>query len=153
MKTRLLLAMTCMAALAACNSNKDSSNASNATTTTSSNGAAAAPADNAAAGRTVDPNLAQEMALAVNMLKPQLPLRQGPVTITNLEANGAEIIHTMEVPQDLTEETFQRFRDQLPVQACANAQMRRLLERGGTTTYKIRDSGGEEFTASVSTCS
>jgi len=151
MKTRLLLAITCVAALVACNSNKGNSTASNSST--SGNSAAAAPDGNSNAGRTVDPSLAQEMSLAVNMLKPQLPLKQGPVTITDLEANGPEIIHTMEVPQDLTEETFQRFRDQLPIQACANPQMRRLLERGGTTTYKIRDSGGEEFTASVSTCS
>lgn len=151
MKIRLVVAAACVAALAACNADKGGANASNAST--SGNTAAPTQTSNGNSGRTVDPTLAQEITLAVNMLKPQLPLRQGPVTIVDLEANGTEMIHTMQVPQDFTEESFQIFRDQLPRQACTNPQMRRMVERGGTNTYRIRDSGGEEFTATINSCS
>lgn len=158
MKTRLLVAATCIAALAACNSNKDSSSANTSNGSSSMNASATAPAGtDAPAGRTVDPKLAQEIQMVVGMIKGQLPLRQqtpeGELKVTNLEANGGEIIYTMELPNDLNEESFAKFQEQLPIRTCQNPQARTLLERGGTYTYRLTDSGGEKFNASVSSCS
>jgi hypothetical protein len=157
MKTRFLLAATCIVALAACNSNKGNSSANAANNSSSGNSAAAAPASGGAAGRAVDPQLAQEIQMVVGMLKGQLPIKQqtpeGELRVTNLEANGGEIIYTMELPNDLNEESFGQFEEQLPIRTCASAQARTLLERGGTYTYRLKDKGGEEFTTSVSSCS
>jgi hypothetical protein len=101
--------------------------------------------------------LAQEIQMVVGMLKGQLPLKQqtpeGELRVTNLEANGGEIIYTMELPNDLNEASFAQFKEQLPIRTCASPQARTLLERGGTYTYRLKDNGGEEFTASVSSCS
>lgn len=157
MKIRPFVALACVAALCACNSNKGNSSSSNSSTSgnaTASN-SAATTGGNTAGGtgaRTPDPQLEQEIGMAVQMLKGQLPLKQGPVTVSNIEARGTELIYTMEVPNDLNEQTFQQFKDQLPVQACANPQARMMFERGGTYTYRLKDPDGEEFTTSVSSC-
>jgi hypothetical protein len=90
--------------------------------------------------------------MVVTMLKDKLPLRQGGATIVAMEANGAEIIHTIRVPQDLDAATFAYFQAQLPVRTCGDPQARWAVDRGGTVTYKILDKGGEMFTASVMGC-
>jgi hypothetical protein len=157
MKMRFLLAATCIVALAACNSNKGNSSAANSSNTGTATSNSAATTDGAgsgnAAGRTVDPALAQEIAMAVQMLKDKLPLKQGEVTVTNIESQGGELIYSMELPKDLDEEKFEQFKQMLPTQACQNPQARQMFERGGSYTYRIKDSEGEEFTTSVSSCS
>jgi hypothetical protein len=117
-----------------------------------------APAVAQAAGNTaampggVDPNLPEEIAMVVTMLKDKLPLRQGGATIVGMEARGAQIIHTIRVPQDLDAATFAHFQAQLPLRTCGDPQARWAVDRGGTATYKILDRDGELFTASVTGC-
>jgi hypothetical protein len=43
--------------------------------------------------------------------------------------------------------------EQLPIIACGNPQAQQMFRRGGTYTYRITDSGGEQFKASVNRCS
>lgn len=159
MKFRLSLAVASVAALAACNSAANNSTATAngaAPAATSAPAATGAPAAPATEGRTVNPQLQQQLAQAAQIIRPQLPIRQptpnGELVISNIEANGGELIYTMEVPTDLTAASFAQFEQQLPVQACANPQARQLFEQGGAYTYVIKDSGGEEFRASVSSC-
>ena len=90
--------------------------------------------------------------MVVTMLKDKLPLRQGGATIIAMEARGAEIIHTIRVPQDLDTATFAHFQAQLPVRTCGDPQARWAVDRGGTVTYKILDKDGEAFAASVTGC-
>lgn len=153
MKFRLSLAVASVAALAACN---NAAKNSTATANSAAPAATGAPAAPAAGGGTVNPQLQQQLAQAAQIIRPQLPIRQptpnGELVISNIEANGGELIYTMEVPTDLTEASFAQFEQQLPVQACANPQARQLFEQGGAYTYVIKDSGGEEFRASVSSC-
>jgi len=160
MKIRPLAATVCVAALCACNSNQGDSSANTGGNSANSNAsagtgtgtgtAASAPTGNSA--RPVDPQLAQEIAMAVQVLRPQLPLQQqtaqGEVKVTNLEARGGELIYTMEVPVDLNQGRMAQFQTQV----CGNQQMRQLMERGAVYTYRIRDSGGEEFTTTISSC-
>ena len=113
---------------------------------------APATAGGAAAAGGIDPNLPEEIAMVVTMLKDKLPLRQGDATIVAMEAKGAEIIHTIKVPQDLDAATFAHFQVQLPVRTCGDPQARWAVDRGGTITYKILDKSGELFTASVMGC-
>jgi hypothetical protein len=77
------------------------------------------------------------------MLKDKLPLRQGDATIVAMEAKGAEIIHTIKVPQDLDAVTFAHFQAQLPLRTCGDPQARWAVDRGGTITYKILDKSGK----------
>ncbi len=152
MKIRSLFVVASVAALCACNQSPANTSGPSASTNTGGALGGGGLSSGNTAGRTVDPQLAQEISLAVQMLKPQLPIRQGPVTITNIDARGGELIYTMEVPNDMNQASFQQFQANLPVQACANAQARQLFERGGAYTYIIKDSGGEEFRTSVSSC-
>jgi hypothetical protein len=159
MNIRPFVAIAAVAALCACNSNKGgntasnaASNSSNAAAATGGTGGTGTVAAGTNGARTVDPQLEQEISMAVQMLKPQLPLKQGAVTVTDLASRGGELIYTMEVPNDLTAETFEQFKQQLPIQACANPQAKQMFERGGTYTYILKDPGGEEFTTSVSSC-
>lgn len=152
MKIRSIAAVASIAALCACNNAGNNSAAKNGTAAANTSAATTTANTSGTAGGTVDPQLEQEISMAVQMLKPQLPIRQGPVTVTNIEANGGELIYTMEVPNDLNEQSFQAFQQQLPIQACANPQARQLFERGGAYTYILKDPDGEEFRTSVSSC-
>jgi hypothetical protein len=155
MKIRLLATIACVAALSACNSNKgntsgNAAEGANASVATENAAAPAAAEGNSA--RAVDPQLEQEIARAVQLLRPQLPLRQqtaqGEVKVTNLEASGTELIYTMEVPADLNPGRMAQFQTQV----CANPQMRQMLQRGAAYTYRLRDADGEEFSTTISNC-
>ena len=164
MKMRLLLVAASVAVLCSCGSRdrdsdrgKDRNESSrnedrNTSSSSSSSNSSGASTGSAAA----DPQLEREIAQAVEVIRPQLPLRQqtpnGVITINNIEARGAELIYHMEFPADLNEAGFQRMEEALPQQACANPQARALFDRGGSYTYRITDSGGEEFTTSIRGC-
>lgn len=165
MKARLLLAMFSAAALCACNSggdrdrDRDRDRDGGARSERDKDDRGPEEEDRAgggdtgsASGRTVDPQLAREMEMAVEAIRGQLPIRQGPLSITNVEARGGELIYDMQVPADVDQAGFRRFQDELPRQACANPQARQLFERGGSYTYRLKDSEGEEFRTSVSSC-
>jgi ribose 5-phosphate isomerase len=74
------------------------------------------------------------------------------MSITAMEAKGTELITHMQLPVEVTDAVLAQIQQQLPVQACANPQAREMFRRGGTYTYKIKDSSGEEFSTSVSSC-
>jgi len=164
MNIRPLAAVASVALLCACNSNQGNNSgttsSSNSAGTSTVGGTAATTTGTTGAGgggtRPVDPQLAQELQQAVQMLKGQLPMRQqtegGEVRITNIEARGGELVYTMEVPADLDQAKFAKFREELPKKACENASARQMFQRGGTYTYLLRDPGGEEFTTSVTNC-
>lgn len=151
MKVGALVLSACLAALSACSGRTDAAAESEAR---SGSTAASAPAatNSAVYPGGVDPNLPEEIAMVVTMLKDKLPLRQGDATIVAMEAKGAEIIHTIKVPQDLDTATFAHFQAQLPVRTCGDRQARWAVDRGGTATYKILDKDNELFTASVTGC-
>lgn len=115
------------------------SSSGSSTTTTDSNGGG-------------DAMLQQQVALAAQMLQSQVPIHQGPVTITNVRAEGTELITSMTLPVDLNEDTAATFRTQLPAQQCSNPQVAQLINRGARYTYIMTDSGGEEFTFNISSC-
>ena len=96
--------------------------------------------------------LERELTEAMALVRPQLPIVAHGVTIDDVQVRGTEIIYHMKLPVDADEQGFQRFRDQLPIQACGNPQTRGLIDRGAAFTYNVEDSAGERFTASVRSC-
>jgi hypothetical protein len=170
MNMRLILAVASVAALCSCGGSKErdrdrdngrdrdrseSSNSSRedtarADTGSSSSNSSASSESNG--GGSADPQLVREIAQAVEMIRPQLPIRQGPVTIDNIEANGAELIYHMRLPNDIDDAGFGRFEQALPQQACGDNRARELFRRGGAYTYRLTDSEGEEFTTTIRSC-
>jgi hypothetical protein len=145
-------ALALSACLAACSSGQKDASAPEGRSDGNEAVTAPAAAATAPVAPGTDPNLPEEIAMVVTMLKDKLPLRQGGATIVAMEAKGAEIIHTIRVPQDLDPATFAHFQAQLPVRTCGDPQARWAVDRGGTVTYKILDKSGEMFTASVMGC-
>jgi len=153
MDKRLFIALVFSLAISACSQERGEGNKAKA----EASPAPAASADGAATRPPgPDPELPRELALTAEMLSKQLPLRhqtpQGMVSVSDIEARGTEMIHTVDVPSDLDEGSFEQFKAQLPAHICEDSQLRQLLLRGGSQTYVMRDKDGEEFTATVSRC-
>jgi hypothetical protein len=157
MSKRLLLVAASLAALSACGSGNGTANNVQTTNTVSTSGSTSTGGSTTVSSTSTstgggDATLQQEIAQQVAAAQSHLPIRQGGVTITAIEGNANEIITTMEVPIDLNEQSFGVMRSRLPAQACSNPQVRPVIARGGVLTYKVKDSGGEEFTMSVNSC-
>lgn len=154
MKVRLLPILATAAALCACSPGGERGGER------TRNGASAgppAPAEkvDSAAGNTAagSSQLEQQVAFAAQLLQGQVPIRQGPVTITAAEAKGAELITSMTLTTaDLTEASAEQFRTTMIAQQCANPAVRQQIDRGARYTYRITDSGGETFTMNVAGC-
>jgi len=144
MKKRLLVTATCLTALAACNSDKGNASANAAGGGNSANASATQ-----SGGQTDVETLVAQQAARV---QPRLPLQQGPITITAVEAKGTELITSMTLPMDLTEATAQAFRTQVPTQQCAVPEVRDLIRRGARYSYRLTDSGGEVFNIEATSC-
>jgi hypothetical protein len=151
MSKRLIFVAASLAALSACGSRDNGNGTANGTQTTNT-ASASGSTSGGSTGGAPDPSLQSEIASQVAAAQPHLPMHQGGVTITAIQGNANEIITSMEVPVDLTAQTFETMRARLPMQACTNPPVRSVIDRGGTLTYKVKDSGGEEFTMSVNSC-
>jgi hypothetical protein len=156
MKSQLILIVASVAALSACNRGA-TNNSTAAAPSTGGTVNTAAPAAPAPTAGPVDPQLTSQLSMAAQAMSTQLPMTQqtpnGPVTFTAMEARGNELVTTMSLPMDLDQASFgTQFGQALPAQACSNPQMAALVGRGAKITYVVEDSGGEEFTASVSSC-
>jgi hypothetical protein len=99
-----------------------------------------------------DSQLEQEIAQAVEVLRPRLPIQSGPTSITNVEARGMEMLFHVSVPNDIDQTSFERVEQAMTQQACANPQAKQLFERGGAYSYLFTDSGGEEFRTTIRSC-
>ena len=97
------------------------------------------------------PTLAEEVRTAVASLQPTLPIRQGPVTITRIEAQGVNIVFQMQVPGG-GPDFERRFREALPVEACKNEQARAFFARGGRYVYHVQAPAIPMFMAQVDHC-
>ncbi len=152
MKFRIGAALAAAAALAACN-NSGSKNEAGANNSSSANASATTTAPVAPAATPSDPRIVEDVRQAAEIIRPQLPMRQANgVTLTDVEARGSELILEMRLPNDMDQARFAQLQQQLPSIACNNPQARETFRRGGTYTYRIVDSGGETFNASVNSC-
>lgn len=96
-----------------------------------------------------DPQLAAETAEAAELIRPQLPERQGSTAITGVSASGTELILDLVPDAPVDAEFVRRFREALPGIACGNAEARSFLSRGGTYTYRLRDQAGQMHSISI----
>jgi len=161
MKIRALTALTCAAALCACNSNSGSNgsgaNGGSANSaaaggpSTTATGASPAPATGGAAGA-ADGQIEQQVNMTAQMIQSQVPIKQGPTTITSARANGAELVTAMTLPVPLNEQAVSAMQQQLPTQQCANPQLAQLIERGARFTYEITDSANKVSRITIDRC-
>ena len=112
---------------------------------------AAVVLDSAAVQQPAAPNeaLRTELAAEVAAYQGQLPLREGPATITAVRLNGLELIYDMRVDQPVDEAAFRRA---LESGLCGGADTSVTIRRGVTFTYRVTEPAGRTIVASIDRC-
>lgn len=164
MTIRALTALASIAALCACNSgggnNASVTNSSTAGSAEATSGSASttsgtpapAPAPTGAPPAAADPQVAQQVNMTAQMIQSQVPIKQGPTTITSAQAKGSELITAMTLPVPLNDQAISAMQQQLPAQQCGNQQLAQLIQRGARFTYEIKDSAGKVSRITVDSC-
>lgn len=125
-----------------------SSNSENSSATSDSSGAAppatqAAPADN--------PQLAAEIAAGVIQLRSQLPIAQGPMTITNVSSAGTQLTLSGNLSVDVNDAQWRQFETGLRQGNCSGDEGA-MIRRGASVTTQITDSTGETRSFTTASC-
>ncbi|HET9429442.1 MAG TPA: hypothetical protein VFO69_13890 [Allosphingosinicella sp.] len=95
--------------------------------------------------------LAQQLTQETRDYRAGLPLRDGVLTITEVQLRGLEIVYTGIVDGDWGAENIGLFRDAVTNGLCAG-DTSQVIRRGGSFTYDLRDVSGERFVTTVAHC-
>ena len=101
--------------------------------------------------RDVDPDLEDELRAEVREFRNSLPAREGVLTITDVDLDGAEIIYTGRVDADFNSSSIAEFRRVVSRDLCTG-ETGEVIRRGGAYTYNLRDNDGDDFETTVSSC-
>jgi hypothetical protein len=101
--------------------------------------------------REVDPELEDQLRAEVREFRTTLPTREGVLTITDVDLNGTEIIYTGRVDADFNSSSIAEFRRVVSRDLCTG-ETGAVIRRGGAYTYDLRDSDGDDFETTVSSC-
>jgi hypothetical protein len=155
MKFRSLFVVASVAALCACN--KAPTNTATANTAApaapAATGPAATPAPAApAAGGTADAATMQQLNLAAQAIQSQVPIVQGPTTITAARVEGSTLVTAMTLAAPLSTEMTSQMGTQLSGQVCQNPALGQLSRAGASFAYEITDSNGQVHRVDVAPC-
>ena len=155
MKFRPLFIVASVAALCACN--KAATNTTATTNTAApaapAAGPAATPAPAApAAGGTADAGTMQQLNLAAQAIQSQVPIVQGPTTITAARVEGSTLVTAMTLAAPLSSEMTSQMGTQLSGQVCQNPALGQLSRAGASFAYEITDSNGQVHRVDVAPC-
>ncbi len=122
-----------------------------------SNRAARDPAPAPApAAPTAPSGLAAEMSLAVEQMRPQLPIVvDNMTTLTGVRAEGTEFVYEMTLTQQLpvgAEQARQAMQTSNQRNICSNPQTSALINRGASMRH-VYNGGGASFETRVTSCS
>ncbi|MDB5667883.1 MAG: hypothetical protein JWL74_833 [Alphaproteobacteria bacterium] len=109
------------------------------------------PAREDAGRRAADPALEDELRAEVRQFRETLPAREGVLTITDVDLDSTEIIYTGRVDADFNSSSIAEFRRVVGRDLCTG-QTGEVIRRGGAYTYDLRDSDGDNFETTVSSC-
>lgn len=101
--------------------------------------------------READPDLEDELRAEVREFRETLPAREGVLTITDVDLEGTEIIYTGRVDADFNSSSIAEFRRVVSRDLCTGTTGQ-VIRRGGAYTYDLRDSDGDDFQTTVSSC-
>jgi hypothetical protein len=101
--------------------------------------------------REVDPDLEDELRADVRQYRETLPAREGPLTITDVDLDGTEIIYTGRLDANFDRAAIAEFRRTMSRDLCTG-EPGQMIRRGGSFTYNLRDEDGDEVDTTVSSC-
>ena len=90
-------------------------------------------------------DLSAQLEREAATVRPRLPLKQGPVTITAVDVDGNDLVYTVQADQHVERAIFEQSQDAYVAQACENPNMRATLSQGIGFVYRVTDSDGHEF--------
>jgi hypothetical protein len=96
--------------------------------------------------------LERDIETAVRAQQSRLPMRDGPGTITAMEADGTRLIVTMNVEQDFGEAEWDQMAASLQRNICGDRRSRQMIERGSEIVYRITDGDGEQVNMRTHRC-
>ena len=102
-------------------------------------------------GREVDPDLEDELRTQVREYRETLPARDGPLTITDVDLDGTEIIYTGRIDANFDRAAVAEFRRTMSREMCTG-EPAEVIRRGGSFTYNLSDEDGDEVDTTVSSC-
>ena len=154
MKFRPLIVVASVAALCACNKAPTNTTAATNTATPAAPAATgpAAPAAAPATGGTADASTMQQLNLAAQAIQSQVPIQQGPTTITAARVEGSTLVTAMTLAAPLTSEMTSQMGTQLSGQVCQNPALGQLSRGGASFAYEITDSNGQVHRVDVAPC-
>lgn len=96
--------------------------------------------------------LSQELGEAVRELRRELPSRDGPITLTDVELDGLELVYDGRLDASFTQDQVDEFRREFRRNLCAEPDTRDTVRRGASITYNLEDNDGREFSTSLARC-
>jgi hypothetical protein len=80
-----------------------------------------------------------------------LPIRQGPVTITDITSDGSRLVLAGNVSSDITPGQWADIKLRLQEEHCSGTQAS-IIRRGGSITAHLTDSTGEKRSFTTAKC-
>lgn len=149
---RAMLAATTVLALGACfdREGRNESTQDNAAVANES-GNEAASEDDSSARREPDAEMLREIRSEVADYRRSLPDRGDPITTTDVELDGSELIYTQRSTVNLTSEQADRLEREVTRSVC-RGNTGRWIRGGVTMVYRITDPDGDDYRISIDEC-
>lgn len=94
----------------------------------------------------------EELSLAAQIIRDQVPIRSEAATITGARAQGYELVTTMEIDLELDESTLAILRREMNNQLCATEALVRLVRAGATISYEVTDTSRRMYKIELRHC-
>lgn len=112
----------------------------------------ASPTAPAAPGRTLTPEqVAQRLELGVAQFRAQLPLRNGPATITSVSSSGMVLTMDMQISQAVTPAEWDQLQGEFQRSICAG-QFSMAIREGASAQVNVTDTTGASRSYTIAAC-
>lgn len=104
------------------------------------------------AGSADEEQLNREILAAVRGQRARLPLREGPGTVTDMEAEGSQLVVIMRLDEDFSRADWDEMGAALQRNLCSDRGARRMIGRGASILYRVTDADGERASFTTNRC-
>ncbi len=104
-----------------------------------------------------DQAFVEALVAEVETVKKQLPTKVDEVTtLTDISVKDLQVTYRYSISETLNANMVANYRslakNDLSAQICANANMRQLMVKGGSTTFWYEDANGTKFDVVINSC-
>lgn len=96
-------------------------------------------------------NVAELLQMGVAQMQPQIPIRNGPATITAVSSIGTVLTMEMEINQPIAPAEWDQLQASFQQNLCAG-QFRNAIQMGASAQVEVTDSVGSSRTYNIASC-